>query len=170
VGWSDIFFEGKCSGESWRDLPVERVGNKIICWHDIKFRVSVSFDLAVDTDQPAFFAMYELAMVFLLAKSGSSIEPKMAITAAKAALELIKHPNRCFPQLQVGITLVGIFPLGALGGARPWQNTWRHKLKKIPLLAPYSEGLALVVGGANDHLPLSGGWGVDPQTTGSQRA
>ena len=88
------------------------------------------------------FAMYELAMV-----SSRRVRLQQRAEdgdkAAKAALELIKHPNRLLSTVQVGITLVGIFS-GALGGATLAEHL-APQIKKIPLLAPYSEGLALVL-------------------------
>jgi putative hemolysin len=60
---------------------------------------------------------------------------------ARAALELAEHPNRFLSTTQIGITLVGIFA-GAFGGATIAEKlaAW---LKGLPLLAPYSEPLAL---------------------------
>jgi len=88
------------------------------------------------------FAMYELAMV-----SSRKIRLQQRAEdgdkSAKAALELIKHPNRLLSTVQVGITLVGIFS-GALGGAT-LAELLAPLIAKIPLLTPYSEVIALVL-------------------------
>ena len=88
------------------------------------------------------FAMYELAMV-----SSRKIRLQQRAEdgdkAAKAALDLIKHPNRLLSTVQIGITLVGIFS-GALGGATLAEHL-TPLIAKIPVLEPYSEGIALVL-------------------------
>jgi len=88
------------------------------------------------------FAMYELAMV-----SSRKIRLQQRAEdgdkSAKAALELIRHPNRLLSTVQVGITLVGIFS-GALGGAT-LARYLTPLIAKIPLLSPYSEVIALVL-------------------------
>ena len=64
---------------------------------------------------------------------------------ARAALALANAPNQFLSTVQVGITLIGILA-GALGGATI-AETLAALLKRIALLAPYSEamGLSLVV-------------------------
>ena len=65
--------------------------------------------------------------------------------SARVALRLAESPNQFLSTVQIGITLIGILS-GAVGGA-----TVSHRLdsllERLPVLAPYSEGLsfALVV-------------------------
>lgn len=62
---------------------------------------------------------------------------------AKAALDLAKTPNRFLSTVQVGITLMGILA-GAFGGATIAANLSAY-LSHIPLLDPYSDGIALTL-------------------------
>lgn len=88
------------------------------------------------------FAMAEIAVV-------SSRRARLQQRAdaghagARRALELAAHPNRLLSTVQIGITLIGILA-GAYGGA-----TLAAKLdvflERVPVLAPYSEAMALGV-------------------------
>lgn len=60
---------------------------------------------------------------------------------AQAALELADSPNRLLSTVQIGITLIGILA-GVLGGATIAEEL-SARLIFIPLLAPYSEAIAL---------------------------
>lgn len=62
---------------------------------------------------------------------------------AKIALELAENPNRFLSTTQIGITLVSIFA-GAFGGTTiaQFMEKW---LRTIPMIAPYSEGLSLLI-------------------------
>ena len=62
---------------------------------------------------------------------------------AKAALELARNPTRFLSTTQIGITLVGILA-GAFGGATV-ADKLAETLHKFEPLAPYSNGLALVL-------------------------
>jgi len=86
------------------------------------------------------FAMTEIAVVssnrFRLqqrAQAGSA--------AAARALSLAEDPNRFLSTIQIGITLVGVFN-GAFGGAT-LAAPLAERLAAVPLLAPYSDALAL---------------------------
>ena len=60
---------------------------------------------------------------------------------AQAALELADSPNRLLSTVQIGITLIGILA-GVLGGATI-ADELSARLIFMPLLAPYSEAIAL---------------------------
>lgn len=62
---------------------------------------------------------------------------------AKAALELARNPTRFLSTTQIGITLVGILA-GAFGGATVAEKL-ADVLDEMEPLAPYSEGIALVL-------------------------
>ena len=58
-------------------------------------------------------------------------------------LKLLEDPNIFLSTVQIGITLVGVFA-GAIGGAT-LSEALAVQLAKIPLLAPYSETLAISI-------------------------
>lgn len=60
---------------------------------------------------------------------------------ARIALDLADSPNRLLSTVQIGITLIGILA-GVLGGATISEEL-SARLISIPLLAPYSEAIAL---------------------------
>jgi putative hemolysin len=62
---------------------------------------------------------------------------------AKAALELAESPTRFLSTVQIGISLIGIFA-GAYAGDSMADKLAVH-LDKIPLLQPYSHGVALAL-------------------------
>ena len=62
-------------------------------------------------------------------------------TKARFALDLANSPNRLLSTVQIGITLIGILA-GVLGGATISEEL-SARLISIPLLAPYSEAIAL---------------------------
>jgi len=88
------------------------------------------------------FAMAEIAVVSAR-KSKLQRQANEGSKSAQAALELAKSPNRFLSTVQIGITFIGIFA-GAFGG-----ETIAHglgaQLKHIPLLAKYSDPLALFI-------------------------
>ena len=59
---------------------------------------------------------------------------------ARVALDLAESPNRFLSTVQVGITLIGILA-GAFGGATISEKLAQN-LDRVPLLAPYSQGLS----------------------------
>ncbi|MBI5930014.1 MAG: HlyC/CorC family transporter [Chloroflexi bacterium] len=62
---------------------------------------------------------------------------------AKVALELARNPTHFLSTTQIGITLVGILA-GAFGGATVAEEV-AHGLDEIDALAPYSNGIGLVL-------------------------
>jgi putative hemolysin len=62
---------------------------------------------------------------------------------ALAALELASSPNRLLSTVQIGITLIGILA-GVFGGATIAEKL-AVRLDSIPILAPYSNAVALGV-------------------------
>lgn len=62
---------------------------------------------------------------------------------ARIALELADNPTRFLSTVQVGITLIGILA-GALGGARLARHLVPY-LEQVSFLAPYADGLAVVL-------------------------
>ncbi|NJM73559.1 MAG: HlyC/CorC family transporter [Scytonema sp. RU_4_4] len=88
------------------------------------------------------FSMSEMAIVSSrkvrlqqLANQGDS--------KARAALKLAEAPNQFLSTVQIGITLIGILT-GAFGGATIAEKLAPY-LKFVPLLAPYSEAIAVVI-------------------------
>ncbi len=88
------------------------------------------------------FAMSELAVVSSrrarlqeMADNGSA--------GAKTALGLVDSPNDFLSTVQIGITLIGIVA-GAFGGAA-LEDDLAEQLSVIPVIAPYSQGLAFVL-------------------------
>jgi putative hemolysin len=88
------------------------------------------------------FAMSEIAIVSSrrarltqLAEAGSA--------GARRALALAAEPTRFLSSVQVGITSIGILN-GAIGGAAI-AVPLRAAFARVPLLAPYAEGLSLAV-------------------------
>lgn len=88
------------------------------------------------------FAMTEIALVSVR-KSRIEQQAEDGDSDAKTALELINSPNRFLSTVQVGISLVGVFA-GALGGAS-FSDILAVWINKVPVLAPYSHAIALVV-------------------------
>lgn len=99
-----------------------------------------------------FFAMSELAVISARRARLQSMA-EQGSRAARSALRLLESRGRFLSTVQVGITLIGIFA-GAYGErslAAPL-SAW---LAEIPLLAPYSDVLALlIVVGAITYLSL----------------
>ena len=62
---------------------------------------------------------------------------------AKTALELAQNPTRFLSTVQIGITLIGILN-GAFGGATLASEIARA-LSQVPVLAPYSKALGVVI-------------------------
>ena len=105
----------------------------------VAFEIAVIFLLIIAN---GVFAMAELAVVSArkarlqrLAEDGQR--------GAQAALELSTRPNDFLSTVQIGITLVGVLA-GAFGGATI-AGELADGLERIPLLAPYSAGLAVVI-------------------------
>lgn len=88
------------------------------------------------------FAMSEMAIV-AARKSRLRDWPERGNTGAKAALELADNPNQFFSTVQIGITLVGILA-GAFGG-RTLAHEITPYLSRIPLIAAYSDALAVAI-------------------------
>jgi putative hemolysin len=88
------------------------------------------------------FAMSEIAIVFAR-KAKLQKQAQEGNKNAQAALELAKAPNRFLSTVQIGITLVGIFA-GAFGGATIAESLAKQFVT-IPLIAPYSEAIALTI-------------------------
>ncbi|PPS45050.1 hemolysin family protein [Chroococcidiopsis sp. TS-821] len=88
------------------------------------------------------FAMSEIAVV-------SSRKARLQQLAnegnakARAALKLAESPNNFLSTVQVGITLIGVLT-GAFGGATIARNIASY-LQQIPILAPYSQAIALAI-------------------------
>lgn len=88
------------------------------------------------------FAMAEIAVV----SSRKGRLKKLAadgVPAAARALALAEEPSRFLSTVQIGITLVGILA-GAFGGATI-AETVAAGIARVPALAPYSQGIALVL-------------------------
>lgn len=86
------------------------------------------------------FAMSELAIVSARKARLQQFANK-GDAKARVALELANSPNQFLSTVQVGISLIGILT-GAFGGATIADKV-AQALKMVPLLAPYSQGLAL---------------------------
>lgn len=88
------------------------------------------------------FAMAEIAMVSAR-KSKLKQQSTEGDKNAQIALDLASAPNRFLSTVQIGITFIGIFA-GAFGG-ETIAKSLSMELKKITLLAPYSDGLSLFI-------------------------
>lgn len=93
-----------------------------------------------------FFAMAEIAIV----SSRKSRLQQMVVKGnknAKTALELAQNPDKFFPTIQIGITLISILA-GAIGEAT-LATPISEVLKQIPIVGPYRDILSflVVVGG-----------------------
>lgn len=86
------------------------------------------------------FAMSEIAVVSSR-KARLQQRAETGDPGARRALELAENPNRFLSTVQVGITLVGILA-GAFGGATIASQVAVY-VRRIPSLAPYSEGISL---------------------------
>jgi len=86
------------------------------------------------------FAMSEMAVVSAR-KVRLQQRANQGEKGARLALELAKSPNQFLSTVQVGITLIGILT-GAFGGATIAQQL-AASIRNVPLLAPYSEEIAL---------------------------
>lgn len=94
------------------------------------------------------FAMSEIAIISAK-KALLQRRAEEGDKGAATALDLANSPNRFLSTLQVGITLIGIFA-GAFGGATIAEElgAWLGGLvtsSGVKWLAPYTEGIALVV-------------------------
>jgi putative hemolysin len=88
------------------------------------------------------FAMSEIAIVSAR-KSKLQKQAQEGNKNAQVALDLAKSPNRFLSTVQIGITLIGIFA-GAFGGATI-ADSLAKQLTTIPVIAPYSEAVALTI-------------------------
>ncbi|MDQ3649183.1 MAG: hemolysin family protein [Acidobacteriota bacterium] len=88
------------------------------------------------------FAMSEIAVVSSR-KARLQQRAETGDAKARAALALAVTPDKFLSTVQIGITLVGIFA-GAFGGATLSEKL-AAQLALVPVLAPYSRPLALVV-------------------------
>jgi len=105
----------------------------------MNFEILIIFLLIVAN---GIFAMSEIAVV-------SSRKARLQQLAnegnakARAALKLAESPNNFLSTVQVGITLIGVLT-GAFGGATIAGNLAGY-LQQIPVLAPYSQAIALAI-------------------------
>ncbi len=119
---------------------------------DLVFEVLFLFLLVIVN---GVFAMSEMAMVNAR-KSRLQDWANKGDARAKAALELANTPNRFFPTVQIGITLVGI--LAGAFGARTLAERLAISFSAVPALAPYSGaiGVGVVVLGTAYFLLMIG--------------
>jgi putative hemolysin len=93
-----------------------------------------------------FFAMAEIAIV---ASRKSKLAQMIAegSKSAETALELARNPDKFFPTIQIGITLISILA-GAIGVAT-LTMPFSEIIKQIPIVGPYHDILSflLVIGG-----------------------
>ncbi len=90
------------------------------------------------------FAMCEIALISAR-KTRLQQQAAAGNRGARIALEIANAPGHFLSTVQIGITLVGILA-GAFGGATLAENI-AASVKRVPLLAPYSEaaGIGVVV-------------------------
>lgn len=88
------------------------------------------------------FSMSEMALVSSK-KNRLQAKAEDGDKGAAKALALAENPNRFFSTVQIGITLIGILS-GAFGGATIAEKLGAE-INKIPLLAPYSEGIGVAI-------------------------
>jgi putative hemolysin len=88
------------------------------------------------------FAMSEIA-ILTARKSRLKQQAKEGDQEARVALDLAKNPSKFLSTVQIGITFVGIFA-GAFGGGTIARSLAAY-LDTLPLLAPYSQGLGLLI-------------------------
>ena len=86
------------------------------------------------------FSMSEMAIISAR-RYRLEQEAEKGNKGAAKALTLADNPNRFLSTVQVGITLIGILS-GAFGGATVSEELGRE-IGKIPVLAPYSDGLGV---------------------------
>lgn len=89
-----------------------------------------------------FFSMAETAIVSSRKSRLSQLASEGNLNA-KAALDLAKSPNKFLSTIQIGITLVGIYA-GAYGGTTI-ADAFAKQLSLIPIIAPISDGVSLVI-------------------------
>lgn len=89
-----------------------------------------------------FFAMAEIAIV---ASRKSKLQQMVARgdKSAETALELAQNPDKFFPTIQVGITLISILA-GAIG-VTTLTMPFSEVIKQIPIVGPYREILSFLV-------------------------
>jgi putative hemolysin len=104
---------------------------------NVGFEVVAIFLLLVAN---GIFAMSEIAVV-TARKSRLQELASQGMARARAALELANNPNPFLSTVQIGITMVGILA-GAFGGGTLTERLAAH-LNAIPVIAPYSQSLAL---------------------------
>lgn len=88
------------------------------------------------------FAMAEMAVVSAR-KVRLQQRAEDGSAGARAALDLAENPNMFLSTVQIGITLIGILT-GAIGGASMTDEI-ALLLSGVPALAPYAQGLAIVL-------------------------
>ncbi|NJD78882.1 MAG: HlyC/CorC family transporter [Candidatus Methanoperedens sp.] len=104
---------------------------------DITFQIIFIFLLTIAN---GIFSMSEIAIVSAR-KARLQQWINEGNTKARVALDLANSPNRLLSTVQIGITLIGILA-GVLGGAIITEEL-SARLVTIPLLAPYSQAIAL---------------------------
>jgi putative hemolysin len=88
------------------------------------------------------FALSEIALVSLKRNRIEQLEQK-GNTNARIVLELLEEPENFLSSIQVGITLIGVVA-GAYGGSALADDV-EPLLRRVPLLAPYAEGLSITL-------------------------
>lgn len=88
------------------------------------------------------FSMSEIALISARKFKLESASKKGSQSARKA-LELAGKPNTFLSTVQIGITLIGILT-GIFSGEKLTDDL-QHSIAVVPLLAPYSETLAVVI-------------------------
>jgi putative hemolysin len=89
-----------------------------------------------------FFAMAEIAIV-AARKSRLQQMITKGSKGAKAALELAQNPDKFFPTIQIGITLIGILN-GAIGQVT-LGTAFSEALKQLPVIGLYHGALSFIV-------------------------
>lgn len=70
-------------------------------------------------------------------------EAEKGSTAARAALEIARNPNRLFSTIQIGITAIGV--VTGMVGASTLAAPLAEQIARISALAPYAQALSLVI-------------------------
>jgi putative hemolysin len=104
-------------------------------WNEIAFIVLLTLLNGLLSMSEAAMVASRKARLQQLANEGDK--------ASRTVLDLLEDPNVFLSTVQIGITLVGVLA-GAVGGAT-LSEALAVSLASIPLLAPYSESLAIVI-------------------------
>ncbi|HEX5840165.1 MAG TPA: hemolysin family protein, partial [Anaerolineales bacterium] len=104
-------------------------------WNEIAFIVLLTLFNGLLSMSEAAMVASRKARLQQLANEGDK--------ASRTVLDLLEDPNVFLSTVQIGITLVGVLA-GAVGGVT-LSEALAVRLASIPLLAPYSESLAIVI-------------------------